>query len=368
MDHLYYMKKALRQARKGAGLVSPNPMVGAILVKGDRIISTGYHRYYGGPHAEVDALSNLTKSETRNATLYVNLEPCSHHGKTPPCVDTIIESGISKIMIGTRDPNPLVSGNGIQILKKHGIKTETDILQKECLRLNEAYFKFITQGKPFVTLKIAQTLDGKIATQAGHSQWITSESSRRYVHRMRSETDSVMVGINTILKDDPELTVRHLKGHNPNRIILDCQLRIPLNANVLHHSDSENTILVTTDRSDTQKRKTLRQKGIKVWIVKTNSSNQIDISTLLTKLAEQSIASVMVEGGKGLFTSFIEAGVVDRIISFIAPKAFGKGIDMLGDLNITHTKNALIFTETDWRRIGSDMMFQGRLNHVHRNY
>jgi diaminohydroxyphosphoribosylaminopyrimidine deaminase/5-amino-6-(5-phosphoribosylamino)uracil reductase len=368
MDNNFYMKNAIKLAKKGAGYVSPNPMVGAVLVKGDRIVSKGYHQYFGGPHAEINALSKLKKNQTQNATLFVNLEPCSHQGKTPPCVDTIIQSGISKVVIGTIDPNPLVGGKGINSLKKHGIKVISNIQADACHRLNEAYFKYITREIPFVTLKIAQTLDGKIATQTGHSKWITSETSRKWVHRLRSENDCVIVGIDTILADDPELSVRHLKRRNPKRIILDSRLRIPLNSKILHHPDPENTILVTTQRSNHSKRKNLEDKGIAVWINKSDALNKIDLSSLLKALARNGIASVLVEGGKGLFTSFLNAKAADRIISFIAPRVFGKGMDIFGDLRIKNTNHTFTFHDTEWRKIGCDMMFQGRVMYVHGNH
>jgi diaminohydroxyphosphoribosylaminopyrimidine deaminase/5-amino-6-(5-phosphoribosylamino)uracil reductase len=368
MDDTYYMNKALRLAKKGSGFVSPNPMVGAVLVKDDCILSTGYHKNFGGSHAEVNVLLNLTKYQTEGSTLYVNLEPCSHYGKTPPCVDTIIKTGIIRVVVGTMDPNPNVNGRGIEKLKKNGIKVTLGILEEACYRLNESYFKYITYKKPFVTLKIAQTLDGKIATQTGHSRWITNDKSRQIVHKMRSESDSVMVGIDTVLSDDPELTVRTVRGRNPKRILLDSRLRIPMNASVLQHHDPENTILVISKKIKSVKIETLQKKGIQLWSLDLNEEKNIDLSKLLEKCADHGIGSVLVEGGKRLFTSFLESHEVDRIVIFIAPKVFGKGMEVFGNLGITSPEDAIQFKDTAWYKVGSDMMFEGRIRRVYRNH
>ena len=213
MNDIYYMRRVLKLALKGTGKVSPNPRVGALLVRNGEILSEGYHAYFGGPHAEVTALSKRKSAKKTDDTLYVNLEPCDHQGKTPPCTELIINSGVRRVVIGALDPNPMVHGKGVKRLREAGIDTRLGVLERDCIKLNEAYFKSITSKKPFITLKIAQTLDGKIATDQGHSRWISSEASRRWVHRMRNENDAILVGVNTVILDDPELTVRFVRGH-----------------------------------------------------------------------------------------------------------------------------------------------------------
>ena len=361
MDDSFFMKKVLGLAKRGTGRVNPNPRVGALVVKDGEILSEGYHGFFGGPHAEINALSKLTSEECKNSTLYVNLEPCVHFGKTPPCTDTILQSGIKRIVVGTVDPNPAVKGKGIQELKRAGIEVCVGVLEKECSRLNESYFKYITKKKPFVTLKIAQTLDGKIATTQGYSRWITSEGSRRLVHRMRRESDAILVGVNTVLTDDPELTVRLIRGDNVRRIVLDGLLRIPVEARVLHHPDPLNTVIATTQKAPSDKIRVLDKMGVTLWIFDSNRNGMIDFSDLLEKMAEERISSVLVEGGKTVFTSVLRTGEVDRVVVFIAPKFFGKGIDVFGDLSIDSPRDAITFREMSWRRKGSDMVFDGRL-------
>jgi diaminohydroxyphosphoribosylaminopyrimidine deaminase/5-amino-6-(5-phosphoribosylamino)uracil reductase len=257
-----YIKLTLELARKGRGNVSPNPMVGAVLVKDDKIIGAGYHEYFGGNHAEVNAISN-SRTQLDGATLYVNLEPCSHFGKTPPCVDTIIQNKISRVVIGTLDMNPVVSGNGIRRLKEAGIDVRVGVLENECVSLNKFFFKHITQQLPYVTLKAAQTLDGKIADPKGDSKWITSLNARRYVHSLRSQYDAVLVGASTIRKDDPSLTVRFIEGRNPKRIVLDSGLRLSLNYSIFNNNMDSNLIVVASRKSASKVRKIekMKEKG-----------------------------------------------------------------------------------------------------------
>lgn len=361
MDDCFFMKRVLRLAERGTGRVSPNPRVGALVVKEGKILSEGYHTFFGGPHAEINALDELTFEESRGGTLFVNLEPCSHFGKTPPCTDTIIQSGIECVVVGTADPNPAVKGKGIQKLKEAGIAVKIGVLEKECSRLNETYFKFITKKKPFITLKVAQTLDGKIATSRGHSRWITSEASRRWVHQMRKESDAVLVGVNTILTDDPQLTVRLVRGGIARRFILDEELRIPLKAQVLRHPDPQNTIVVTTPKASSAKVRDLQECDVTVWVIEDNQKGMVDLTRLWKRMAEEGISSVLVEGGKTVFTSVLRTGEVDRVVVFIAPKFFGKGIEVFGDLGIDSPSDAMTFRETAWRRRGQDMVFEGRL-------
>jgi diaminohydroxyphosphoribosylaminopyrimidine deaminase/5-amino-6-(5-phosphoribosylamino)uracil reductase len=363
MNKQYYMKEVIRFARKGMGCVSPNPLVGAIIVKNNKVLSKGYHKKYGSPHAEVDAIAKLNKTEIRNSTLYVNLEPCVHYGKTPPCADSIIQSGIKKVIIGNQDPNPIVNGKGIEKLKKAGIEVETGVMNESCLDLNKAYFKYITQKKPYVTIKIAQTLDGKISTLKGKSKWITSTSSRRYVHKMRMENDAILVGVNTVLIDDPELTVRMIreKGKKTKRIILDSTLRIKENIRLLKHTDPHNTIIVTTSRASAKKIRLLENKGVNLWILPSNSNGQVNIGSLLKKITEEKICSLLIEGGNKIFTTFLKSRETDRIVIFISPKLFGNGIDVFSELGVDSPDNAITFNKSIWHKIGKDMMFDGRL-------
>ena len=348
-------------ALKGIGRVSPNPRVGAVIVRNGKIVAEGYHAFFGGPHAEADALSKLKPGKTDGCTLYVNLEPCNHQGKTPPCSEAIIRSGIPRVVIGVSDPNPLVAGKGIRKLKSAGIEVLSGILEEECLRINEAFFKFITRKIPFVTLKIAQTLDGKIATQSGRSKWITGEASRRRVHRMRRESDAILVGIDTVLADDPELTTRLVPGPQPKRIVLDSALRIPLDSRLMRTSGSEKTIVVTLAGASMQKIRAIRTLGAEVWAIHDNTEGRVDIRSFLTKAAEEGITSILVEGGKGIFTSMLKTGLVDRIVLFTAPKLFGTGVEAFDDLGVQGPEDAVRFRSVRWNRSGSDMVFEGRL-------
>ncbi|MCK4533609.1 bifunctional diaminohydroxyphosphoribosylaminopyrimidine deaminase/5-amino-6-(5-phosphoribosylamino)uracil reductase RibD, partial [bacterium] len=291
----YYMKRVLALAEKGRKEVAPNPLVGCLIVKGNRIIGKGYHRFFGGAHAEVYAL-NDAREKSKNATMYVNLEPCCHIGKTHACTDKIIKAGIKKVVIGMKDPNEFVDGKGIKKLETNGIKVKVGVLKKQTEELNKFYLKRVKTKKPFVILKTAESIDGKIATFQGESRWITGEKSRKYVHRIRSWVDAVLVGINTIIKDNPCLTCR-IKGKRkdrPVRIVLDSHLRIPLNANVIDNSVP--TIIVTTKYADREKVDLLTRKGIKVLTVK-EKEKRIDFKSLIKKLGTLDIFSIMIEGG-----------------------------------------------------------------------
>lgn len=354
------MREALRLARKGLGRVSPNPMVGALVVRGDTVLGKGYHREFGGTHAEVNALRDA-KGETRGATLYVTLEPCSHHGKTPPCVDLIIERGVSRVVVGTRDPNPLVPGRGIDTLQAHGIQVTTGVLEKACRELNDAFFKFCETGLPFVTLKMVQSLDGRIATKRGDSQWISSRESRRMVHRWRAIHDGVMVGIGTILTDDPSLTVRLVRGRSPHRLIVDSTLRIPRGAKVLVDGKAPTTI-VTTDRADSRRIQELESLGVRVLSVDSDPQGRVDLETALRRLATKGMTSILVEGGSRLATSLLEAGLADRLTWIIGPRILGEGKAAVGDLGIEELSQAIRLHIEKMRRIGGDLIVFARLD------
>ena len=352
-EDAYFMKLALRLARRGAGWVSPNPMVGAVLVKDGRVISTGYHRRYGGDHAEVDAIKR-SKGPLKGATLYVNLEPCCHWGKTPPCTEAILRAGIEEVVVANLDPNPLVAGKGIEILRSHGIKVRVGVLEEEGRLLNRAYFKHYEEGLPLVTAKWAQSLDGRIATTTGDSKWISSEGSRRYAHRLRSLHDAVLVGIGTVLRDDPELTVRLVKGKNPLRVILDSRLSIPLEAKAL--KGEAKTLLATTEKASPEKEAILRQKGIEVIRI---GCERVDLFGLLKALAERKVLSVLVEGGREVLTEFFKKGFIDRVMVFVSPKIIGQGVEAIGDLGIREVGRAIELKSVRTLRIGQDLLLEG---------
>jgi len=356
-----YMKLALKLARKGLGKTSPNPMVGAIIVKDDRIIGQGYHQRYGGNHAEINAFQNARES-LNGATLYVTLEPCCYHGKTPPCVDAIIQNNIGKVIIGTLDPNPQVNGRGVAILKQHGIATKVGVLEAECRDLNEAHFKYMTTGLPLVTLKFAQTLDGRIATATGDSRWISSDEFRRRAHQLRATNDAVMVGIDTVLADDPQLTVRLVKGRNPTRVILDSKLRIPLDAEVVKGREVAPTVIATTSRADEKKLSRLRETGIEVLVIKEDEMGEVDLRHFLNVLGERGISSVLVEGGAKVITSLLRQNLADKVILAIAPKIIGKGIEAVGELNIREVSQALKLSFRKIYRVGEDLVIEARVN------
>lgn len=315
------MRMALELARKGKGWTTPNPLVGAVIVKGGRIIGQGYHQKYGQPHAEVNAIASA-KEDVTGATLYVTLEPCSHFGKTPPCSDLLIDKNIKRVVVGTLDPNPLVAGKGIERLRNNGIEVVTGVLEEESQKLNEIFIKYIVTKEPFVVMKNAMSLDGKIATVTGESQWISGESSRKQVHSLRHELAGIMVGIETIIKDDPQLTSRTLNSRNPIRIVVDSQLRIPIASKVLTQQDKAKTIVATTKRANNEKLDTLKQMGIEVIVIKVKCE-RVDLRELMKVIGAKGIDSILLEGGANLNFSALEEGIVDKIQSYIAPKIIG---------------------------------------------
>jgi len=360
LDDEFYMKEALRLARKGLGSVSPNPMVGALVVEGDKIIGRGYHKKFGGPHAEVNALESV-KGKPKGSTLYVTLEPCSHYGKTPPCVDLIIKKQIRRIVIGAEDPNPLVAGRGIGILTDNGIHVTVGVLKQQCRELNASFFKYHEKGLPYVTLKMAQSLDGRIAAKNGSSQWISSPGSLKLAHRLRARHDGVMVGIDTVITDDPSLTVRLVKGKDPLRLILDSHLRVPLRSKVLSDGNASCTVIVTTHHADTRKIEGVQSLGARVLSVKANPHGQVDLMAALRKFAGEGITSILVEGGAKLSTSLVKAGLVDKLVVVIGPKIIGKGIEALGDLGISEIDDALGLSIEKIRRVGEDLVVVAKM-------
>lgn len=354
------MKIALRLARRGLGKTSPNPIVGAVIVKDDRIIGRGYHRYFGGKHAEVNAIEDAS-DDIVGMTMYVTLEPCFHYGKTPPCVDVVIEAKPGRVVIGMQDPDPRVSGRSIEKLKRSGIETVVGVLEDECRSLNEAYIKHRSTGIPFITMKFAQTLDGRIAAADGSSRWVASPESLKLAHKLRATHDVILAGVNNVIIDDPELTLRLVRGRSPIRVILDSKLRIPLDAKVLRDQEKATTIIATTPAADDDKMATLRESGIEVMTVATDLQGGVDIARLMAMLGARDITSVLVEGGSRVFTSFLRKGLVDRLVAIIAPKILGTGLDTIGDLNLQNINEALKLTFEKTYCLGDDIVVEARV-------
>ena len=351
-----YMTRALYLAKKGIGKTSPNPLVGAVIVKNKEIIGEGFHKKAGEDHAEIIALKDC-KESTKNSTLYVTLEPCSHYGKTPPCVDAIIKSGIKEVFIAVKDPNPLVNGKSISKLKKHGIKVNIGILEKEATELNKYFFKFIKTGLPYVHLKAAITLDGKIATRSYDSRWISCEESRRWVHKKRTQVDAVLIGVNTAIKDNPRLNSRLEKITYPKRVILDTDFQISSNLNMF--SEKGETIIITTNIKN-NKLEEFKNKNIKIIVCK-NKENQIDLKDALRKLGEIGITSILVEGGGSIFSSFISKSLVDRFYFFIAPKIIGdnNAISVMDGQNINLINESIKLKYIKSIFVGEDILIEG---------
>lgn len=362
------MKIALTLAKRGIGKTSPNPAVGAVIVKGGRIIGKGYHKKAGLAHAEINALLKAG-AKAKGADMYVTLEPCNHFGKTPPCTDAIIKAGIKRVFIGMEDPNPLIQGNGARQLRNAGITVESRILEDKCKDINEAYIKYITAKIPFVTLKLASTIDGRIATCTGESKWITGLTSRMFVHRMRANADAVMVGIGTILKDNPELTTRFVKGKDPVKIVVDSKLRIPPGARVLNSGEGGIIVATTKERSQrsevrSQKEKrikSLQAKGVDILLLP-SQNGVVDLKALMRELGKREITSLIIEGGSTLAASAIKQGIIDKATIFTAPKILGKeGLPMIGDLAIRRLKHAIRLSRFECKRLGEDILVQGYL-------
>lgn len=356
-----YMRLALALAEKGRGAVAPNPMVGAVIVKDGRIIGEGCHERYGQAHAEVNAFASVTE-DVEGATIYVTLEPCSHYGKTPPCADLIIQKKVGRVVVGALDPNPLVSGRGIQRIQAAGIEVESGVLADESRQLNEVFMKFITEKQPFVVLKVAMSLDGKIATRTGESKWISGEVSREQVHRERGYLTGIMVGINTVLKDNPHLTARLPGSKNPTRIVVDSQLRIPMDAKVLQQQSEAPTILLTTKRADQEKAARLAEKGVTVLTLP-ERDGRVDLQEAMKELGQRNIDSILLEGGATLNYSALEAGIVDKVQVYIAPKIIGgaNSPTPVGGKGIERLSEAFPVERIASRMIGEDLLIEGYL-------
>lgn len=364
MDDPLYMDFALDLAARGEGSTSPNPIVGAVVVKGGRIIGRGYHRRPGGPHAEVFALDEAGE-EARGSTLYVTLEPCCHFGRTPPCTERIIEAGVSRVVVAMVDPNPKVSGQGIAQLLRAGIEVEVGLRQKQAVSLNDAFIKFITTGIPLVVLKWAMTLDGKFATRTGSSRWITGPESREAVHRLRRRYDAVLVGRGTVEADDPELTCRLSEGagRDPVRVILDSQGRIPRTARCLRSVSTAPTVVVVTEKAPADSIRRLEEVGAEVLVLPEEASpgrvlGRVPWSELLRALGKRGITGILVEGGSEVHASSLSAGVVDKVMAFLAPKIAGgkTAPGPVGGLGVDDIAAAIPLNIFSVSRYGSDLM------------
>ncbi|WP_139492334.1 bifunctional diaminohydroxyphosphoribosylaminopyrimidine deaminase/5-amino-6-(5-phosphoribosylamino)uracil reductase RibD [Brevibacillus dissolubilis] len=363
-----YMAVALQMAQGTLGQTSPNPVVGAVVVRDGAIVGMGAHLQAGEPHAEVHAL-RMAGDKARGATIYVTLEPCSHYGRTPPCAKGIIEAGISRVVVATLDPNPQVAGRGVSMLQEAGIEVTVGVLEKEAKRLNEIFFHYITTNRPFVTVKTASTLDGKVATETGHSRWISGELAREEVHMLRHQFDGILVGVNTVLADDPSLTARlERETRQPVRVILDTTLRIPLHAKVVTDGLAP-TLIYTTDRAPADKQEALQQLGVEV-VRLSSPSGKVEIDEVLVSLGERRITSLLVEGGSAVNGAFLAAGAIQKVISYIslklvggagAPTPFGgSGIELMGDAILLRDIEVERISDQDLRIVGYPQFAQGK--------
>ena len=352
-SHEYYMRMALSLAQRGTGTTAPNPRVGCVVVKDGTIVGMGFHRYPGGPHAEVEALSEAGEM-AEGATLYVNLEPCTHYGRTPPCCPLIVQSGIKRVFIATKDPFPKVQGKGIEYLSSRGLDVTVGILEKEARWLNRGFFKAYEERRPWITLKAASSLDGNVALEDGSSRWVTGQSSLKRAHLLRAETDAILVGIGTVLRDDPQLTVRMTDGRNPLKIVLDTNLRIPFDAKLFNEGM---TLIVTSKDSPSQKVEELISRGVSVLQVPTDSG-KLDIKELVFKLPSMEVNYLLVEGGPKILSSFFKAGLYDDMALFYAPKVMGKGIGMFSELSFADMSNVPQVKIKNVRRLGGDLSLE----------
>ncbi len=359
MNDIEYMDIAIQLARRGCGWVNPNPMVGAVIVKDDKIIGQGYHQKYGELHAERKAIASCETSLT-GATLYVTLEPCCHCGKTPPCTEAIIESRIRRVVIGSSDPNPLVAGKGVEMLRSQGIEVIESVLKDECDSLNKSFFHYIQTGTPYVVMKYAMTLDGKIATRTGKSKWITGEASRRHVHEDRHHYSAIMVGIGTVIADNPLLTCRMENGRNPLRIVCDTNLRTPLQAKVVTTTGIADT-LIATAVADPERHRPYLEAGCDV-IVLPEKDCHINLNCLMQVLGKRNIDSILLEGGGTLNWSALQSGIVNKVQAYIAPKLFGgNGKTPVAGLGVDLPEKAFLLSRPTITFIDEDILLESEV-------
>lgn len=354
-----YIQLAIEIAKKGTGSVSPNPLVGCVIVKDNKIIGAGYHQNFGEDHAEINAI-NSSAEPVEGGTLYLNLEPCSHYSKTPPCVDRIIKEKIKRVVIGTLDVNPLVSGNGVKALKKTGVDVNVGVLENECIELNKFFFKYITSKLPYVTLKAAQTLDGMIADKNKNSEWISSKESRKYVHWLRARYDAVLIGSDTAKIDNPKLTVRMVEGRNPYRVVLDSKLNLKTDLYLFKNNSDEKTILITAEanKSKLNKINKFDKLGVNVLFVKPDRKGRIQFKSVLKELSKLQIASLLVEGGSKIYSSFIKQNLFDDILLFVSPKILGSGLNTFSEFKSKKLGDAAKLNVKQTQKIGDDILIE----------
>lgn len=367
--HERWMRHCLELALRGAGRVSPNPMVGAVLIGSDgTVLGEGWHDYFGGPHAERAAIADAEKrhpaASLRDATLYVNLEPCSHFGKTPPCTDVILEKNIPRVIVGMVDPFPAVAGTGISRLRDRGVEVEVGVLEKSCFRLNEAFVHHVRTGRPLVTLKTAQTLDGRVATATRDARWISGKASRRLVHHWRATLDAVLVGSGTARADNPALTVRDVEGRQPLRIVLDRKGTLPPGLALFTDPFTPHTLAVVAESVEPAYGPSLTASGGSILHLPERDGH-LDLEALLEHLGKDGgrkaapIQSLLVEAGPGLASALLRQNLVDRYFAFVAPKIIGDGIPVFSDLGVDFMRDAITFAEVSWEQIGDDVLFRG---------
>lgn len=358
---LTWMQLAIREARKGMGRTSPNPCVGAVVIKNGKLVGKGFHRKAGTPHAEVIALAAAGK-KAKGSTIYVTLEPCNHVGKTPPCTEAILQAGISRVVVGMLDPNPLVSGRGCKKLEAKGLDISFGLLAEKCEALNRPFIKHITTGLPWVIMKAGASLDGRIAASSGQSGWITNDKSRDYVHRLRDRVDAILIGAGTALVDDPSLTTRLAKGRgqDPVRIILDSSLRLPVDARMLQQASQADTWIFCGPEPDITKAEALINAGAVVTPVAVDVNGRLDLKAVLCELGKGQMTSVLVEGGSRIHGAFLRAGLVDEVNLFLAPTFIGgDGVPLLDDLGLATVQQAPRLVNTKVRRFGEDILLTG---------
>lgn len=361
MDDQHFMQMALDLAIKGEGFTSPNPMVGAVVVKDGKVVGDGFHEVCGGPHAEVNAIDAAGKLAA-GATLFVTLEPCNHTGRTPPCTEKILNAGITRVVVAMPDPNGNVVGGGSEHLKQHGIEVTTGVCEAQAQKQNEVFIKYVRTGQPFVIAKCAATLDGRIATRTGDSKWVTGEAARRFVHHLRHAVDAIMVGINTVHKDDPSLTTRleDREGKDPIRIILDTHLSIVPDARVLHQASAADTILVAGKGVGHNKKTVLEKAGVRV-IEASLKNNRIDMASLLVQLGAMGISSLLIEGGSRVLASAFRAGIVDKVQFFYAPKILGgdDGVPICRGPGAELMSQSVALKDISVHLFGDDVLIEG---------
>jgi diaminohydroxyphosphoribosylaminopyrimidine deaminase/5-amino-6-(5-phosphoribosylamino)uracil reductase len=353
--HEHFMRMAISLAERGTGTVSPNPRVGCVLVKDSKVVGWGYHRRYGGPHAEIEAL-RMAGEEASGSTAYVNLEPCSHYGKTPPCAPRLAEAGVRRVVAGMKDPNPRVNGGGLECLESAGIETVSGVLEKECRWLNRGFVRTMTLGRPWVTVKAAMSLDGDIALAGGESRWISSPLSRSKAHLLRSEHDAVLVGLGTVLADDPELTVRLVEGRSPLRVVLDSRLRTPLTAKVIGDG---RCLFLAGENAPAERQAALESKGATVRRLPSEGpAGRPSVGQVLAALSAEGVSMLLVEGGSSVISGFVAAGMVDEYSLFVAPVLLGRGIQVTGEISLDHMGQAIALSPARIKRVEGDLWLE----------